>query len=132
MNIGFTGSRGGMTLRQKEGLELLLNTLDRSEITIHHGGCVGADTQCHYIAQDRGIEIVVHPPINKEFAADVISTGYTQPKPKHYHERDRDIVNECKFLIATPKSMEDRSGGTWYTINYARVTAKKPCFILEP
>jgi len=39
---------------------------------------------------------------------------------KPYHDRNRDIVDACDVLIATPDGPQRRHSGTWYTIDYAR------------
>ena len=43
MIYGFTGTRAGMTERQKQALELIL--CDYSMAAFHHGGCHGADAE---------------------------------------------------------------------------------------
>lgn len=133
MNIGFTGSRDGLSPRQIDGINGLLRSLTSGNHRIHHGYCKGADEQIHKIAKELRISIVGHPPIKIEYKANISEDDFYHIfGPMDYQQRDREIVSVCAYMVATPKSMEDKSGGTWYTINYARVTAKKPCFILEP
>ena len=131
MKIGFTGTREGMTKRQKKELErLLVEFLRGGASEFHHGDCVGADEEAHTIASALGYKVVVHPPeraILRAFCAgDVIL-----PK-KGYLQRNKDIVDSTDVLIAAPKSgTEVLRSGTWSTIRYARRKGKQ-VIVLEP
>lgn len=130
--VGFTGTRVGMTDRQRAVvIDLLL--AERAEI-VYHGGCVGADTEfdciCYYFFP-RGITTVIHPSNKKEMQGRWHYTLFVMPE-KHPLDRNRDIVDESDFLIATPK--EDKEmlrSGTWATIRYARKNGK-PIYIVYP
>ena len=52
MKIGFTGSRTGMSDKQKEGLVIKLQEFSFSEF--HHGDCKGADEEAHAIVREIG------------------------------------------------------------------------------
>jgi hypothetical protein len=117
--IGFTGTQKGMTEAQKAALGNALGWPG----TLHHGDDDGADKQADVVARRHGFFIEVHPPIEAKRRAfcgrpnsnDVIW------KPKEYLDRNRDIVDCCDFLIATPKGRtEERRSGTWATIRYAK------------
>lgn len=125
---GFTGSRHGMTEAQRNIVDLLLS----GQVTcVHHGDCVGADAQFHDIAEARGIEIVIHPPVDDRLRAFKQATEYTWA-PRPYLERNRDIVDDSDYLIATPaEDVDPGKGGTWYTIRYAR-DAGKPVVVVLP
>ena len=126
-HIGFTGTRSGMSEAQKAGFIALLESL--MPCVFHHGDCVGADEEAHLMARTLGISVVIHPPIKDDLRA--FCDGASEVRaPKSYFARNRDIVNECSLLIATPYTDEETSGGTWYTINYAR-KVKKPVAILQ-
>jgi hypothetical protein len=117
--IGFSGSRDGMTADQANTVGRLLDGFRPEEV--HHGDCVGADTQFHLLTVwQTDSRIVIHPPSNPRFRAWCESPDGTEPwAEKPYHDRNRDIVDECDLLIAAPKSIKDTRGGTWYTFRYA-------------
>lgn len=97
----------------------------------HHGDCDGSDAKFHVQCRAMGIPRVVHPPINPKHRAFVDKTdaaygltksNYTKVLPPGtYLDRDWDIVNVSKALLATPKTRAEEPGsGTWATINMAR------------
>lgn len=125
MDIGFTGTRKGMSDYQKSGLLWTLKLLVPSgAITIHHGDCVGADADAHKIVKRQNWPVVLHPPLHGGARAHCQgAVAAWQPKP--YLARNRDIVNCCTVLVACPDSdLERRRSGTWATIRYARSQGK--------
>jgi len=128
-NIGFTGTRSGMTERQKKELRKYLEMQDCGGI-FHHGDCVGADAEAHQIASRLGYEIVIHPPKNPKERAYCWSV-FVKPE-KEYLKRNHDIVDDSNILLAAPKSKKEvvRSG-TWATIRYAHKIGKK-VIVLDP
>lgn len=123
MRTGFTGTRNGATEEQKFAIEYFLQTLQASEL--HHGDCVGADADAHWIAKRLGIKVVIHPPKLEGYRA--FCEGAAQiHEPLPYLERNRRIVDETYLLLACPKehTMILRSG-TWSTVRYARKTGKR-------
>lgn len=128
MKYGFTGTQEGMTERQQKTLILLLK--DMKNHVFHHGDCVGADEQAHFIAERCGLYIWIHPPINNNKRA--FCESDTILPAKEYIDRNHDIVDACDILIAAPKTLsEGLRSGTWATIRYARKNSI-PCIILEP
>lgn len=126
MRIGFSGTREGMTASQSHAVrrilaENLLDSVDPEEF--HDGDCVGADDQAHGIASDLGYWLHLHPPIEESLRAFNGANVFHPRKP--YLRRNEDIVNMTDMLVATPKSMEDRGGGTWATIRFAQRKNKK-------
>jgi hypothetical protein len=116
VDIGFTGSRTGMTPAQETRLQWLLAIASISgATTFHHGDCTGADAQAHKIARKYGYRIIIHPPVSPHLRAWCIADEERPPAP--YHTRDRNIVTASTYLIATPAPS---SKGTWYTVNYAK------------
>ena len=114
--VGFTGTREGMTEAQRAKVNRLLRTL--APIWAHHGDCVGADDQFHELAKLAGAKIMLHPPEKPDLRAFRVGDDIAREKP--YLARNRDIVNACETLIATPKEHGwSLTGGTWYTVNYA-------------
>ena len=129
MRIGFTGTRDGMTEQQKDTLRALLPVTDQS-VCLHHGDCVGADAEAHDIAKAMGCRIITHPPIDEALRA--FKAADECRKPKSYLARNKDIVYESDHLIAAPKNYgEQRSGGTWWTVRFAR-GRKKRVYIIRP
>jgi hypothetical protein len=96
---------------------------------LHHGDCVGADTEAHHAARLSGLAVVVHPPVVGTLRARL--AGDQIRPPRSYLERNRVIVMSGDLLIAAPLSMSDRTGGTWYTIRYARKNGK-PVSVITP
>jgi len=134
MKIGFTGTRKGMTDEQKEEISWMLQAqlgLARA-ITgkvdeVHHGDCVGADSDFHDLAS--GYDIVVHPPSVDKYRA--FREGSEILPPKSYLQRNMDIVDSCDILIAAPEGEEQQRSGTWATVRYAR-KRNKSIFIVSP
>lgn len=130
--VGFTGTRAGMTDLQKA---VTIGLLSKNHVEIaHHGGCVGADIDFDYICyhnRPRNIITVVHPSNLKNQQGKWFFTPYVKSE-KPPLERNRDIVDESDFLIATPReSQEVLRSGTWATIRYAR-RQKKHAYIVYP
>jgi len=121
-NIGFTGSRDGMTKEQKQKFTTLVKSLKIKNF--HHGDCIGSDEEAHNIINDitknkkNHIHIVIHPPKYKKYRA--YCKGDMSVKPDDYLTRNRDIVNSVEILIATPTGIEKLRSGTWSTIRYAK------------
>ena len=122
MVIGFTGTRQGMTEPQKA---LLLNLLQKYNTTeVHHGDCIGADSQFHDLILDYfpTCKIVIHPP--EKTKAQAFRTGelVVRLDTKDYLDRNHDIVDACEVLMACPKEPEHEvhRSGTWATVRYAR------------
>jgi predicted Rossmann fold nucleotide-binding protein DprA/Smf involved in DNA uptake len=133
MNIGFTGTRKGLTDYQKAHLESLFwvwSRLEAAEIKLHHGGCVGADEQAHYLAIKYGMTSVCHWPTDRKFVALITPHEHREAQP--YLIRNHNIVDESDFLLACPKQMvEIRRSGTWATVRYAR-RVNKQLMVIPP
>lgn len=127
-SFGFTGTQLGMTEAQKASLR---GFLSGGSGEVHHGDCVGADSEAHDIALDCGYGIVLHPPTNysKRVWREV---PFHQMRPERpYMERNRFIVLDTKALIAAPAEAEEQPrGGTWYTFRFARRHGKTTVLIL--
>lgn len=134
MLIGFTGTQLGMTLRQKDHLQRLMRLLhgEYSLHEFHHGDCIGADAEAHLIVCDvlGSDRIIKHPPIKNSKRA--FCVGGQELPARNYLDRNHDIVDAVKILIAAPNSMhEERRSGTWSTVRYAR-TKLVSVLILQP
>ena len=121
MNIGFTGTRKGMSEQQLVKLRhtLFLLAQQYETLTFHHGDCAGADAEAHVIARSIGYAIHVHPPSKDKLRAHCVGDLYDEPAD--YLARNHSIVDACVLMIAAPESdTERRRSGTWATIRYAR------------
>jgi hypothetical protein len=108
--IGFTGTREGMTEKQKGGLDTILRTLClwSGGVVFHHGGEPHSDREAALIAKSYGARVIPHPPdydtAEAKLARNIVIVL-----------RGRDL------LIAAPRTMkEEVRSGTWYTVRQAR------------
>ena len=132
MLIGVTGTRSGMNTAQREAvLKFLSQAYDLDAPNeLHHGDCVGVDAEVADMARGIGYTIVCHPPEIDDLRA---FTKYDMVhEPQTYFARNRRIVNECDILVVVPyQNSHQRTGGTWYTHDYA-VKFKKPVHVIYP
>jgi len=131
VNLGFTGTRDGMTLAQRKQIAMWMAGHYQDVEQLHHGGCVGADYQMHTIACWYRIPTTIHWPVDLSYAmsldeTDPFSDGSIEERDElPYIDRNHNIVDECDLLIATPKEMKEiQRSGTWATIRYAYQMAK--------
>lgn len=139
MNVGFTGSRVGMSLAQRTTFARVIHGLDIDEF--HHGNAIGADREAATLMYDlewvdrqtgdRWVSIVAHPcSIRSQQCAPPIGDVVLPPRPPL--ARSRDIVDASRLLIACPVTMqEEERSGTWTTVAYARRNNKR-WFIIWP
>lgn len=120
MIVGFTGTRYGMTLKQKERLGEFLRGVGLT--VFHHGDCVGADDEAASLVRANlaGVRIVCHPPADGTHRAH--NTCHDEIRsPQSHFARNRSIVQASQLVVATPwESQWQSRGGTWYTVDYAR------------
>lgn len=128
VHLGFTGTQMGMTAHQRQTCRQLMTELRGTDL--HHGDCVGADSDANVIAVSLGLKIHLHVPVNPTKRAFCSGDFFYQPKA--YLERNHDLVNATSSLIAAPETTEERHrSGTWATIRYARAHGK-PLYIVWP
>jgi len=127
MILGFTGTRDGLSDRQKVGLiKTMLSFHEHEGIEeVHHGCCVGADREFHDFAKWLlGIHrIIAHPPTDKRLMADMLLELPVKQvrSPLPYLDRNHMIVKESDFLIAAPaQPKEIQRSGTWASVRYAK------------
>lgn len=141
MKIGLTGSRTGLTKPQRRVAQQLFKIIsDRAVAEVHHGDCVGADTELAMMFLERNLGTLhAHPAtINDEWDsrwrartkekfpnADIVEYPAKAP-----NDRNADIVDACDVLWAFPSDMNGK-GGTWNTINMA-IEAGRPVRIIGP
>jgi len=130
-NIGFTGTRKGMTKAQERSLKFLLDIFDVK--SLHHGDCIGADKTAARLAKDAGIYVVIHPPKEDKYRAftHLLRGEYETRPERSYLERNRDIVEETSLLIATPILQEKDAprSETWFTIRHAKALRRSTMII---
>lgn len=132
--IGITGTQKGI---KEHRLNLIKNfildkTYEYNDIEIHHGACIGVDTQVHVFCRgfDGKVDIIVHPPIDKSKQGVLPKLRGREHNvywrvPYDYLVRNKHIVNECDILVAAPSTQyEVLRSGTWATIRYARKMGK--------
>lgn len=133
IHVGFTGTRWGMTMQQKDAVHQMLKDLAAlvrpGRVVAHHGDCVGADSNFHDLARDVNAYTIGHPPTSLELRA---NRTFDQVRPPLGHlARNRRIVLEAQVMIATPfESTRQTRGGTWYTIDHARKVGRKVVVVL--
>lgn len=133
MNLGFTGTRNGMTREQMQTLQRIVQAI--APARFHHGACVGADEQAvvavRYFLPPEGV--VAYPPDDDKLISPeaIRLSGVVRP-PEPYLKRNMAIVRASWVLVATPEQSEEQMrSGTWTTIRYGRA-AKHPVFIIRP
>jgi len=129
MILGFTGSQNGMSVHQTSNLKAFFK--NNNVTKFHHGGCVGADTEAHYIALTflDVKDIIVHP-CNIGHKQNAFHGTTIICKVKKPLTRNHDIVDASTELVATPQGEEILRSGTWATIRYARKMSKLVTIIL--
>lgn len=128
MDVGFTGSRLGMTDRQVMALAGLLR--ETKAATFHHGCAIGADAQAHRTAEQIvGLQIHLHRPI-QPFQMEPGLTGVEWP-PKPFLKRNRLLVRCVRLLIGAPHGPDEQRSGSWSTLRFARRIGR-PIVILWP
>jgi hypothetical protein len=115
--MGFTGTQKGMTPNQLYILDKIIK--EKNPYEVHHGDCVGADTEFHQMCKAFGSIIIIHPPDISTKRSNCEGDKILPVKP--YLDRNKDIVNSCDLLIVCPKTrFEEIRSGTWSTKRYAQ------------
>lgn len=125
---GFTGTREELTVQQVNALAEITDLLEPAEL--HHGDCVGSDAKMHDITRTvTGARIIIHPPLNPRFQAFCMGAAESRPT-KPYLDRNKDIVDETDYLIATPRGrLQELRSGAWSTVRYARSLGRPIVFV---
>lgn len=135
VHAGVTGTQIGMTHAQIEEFDKFLSRLmnANARVILHHGDCIGADAEMAKLAKFRGIQTIVHPPLNesKRMFLDQEPNVLAVRDPLPYLDRNVAIVDETTVLFGAPKGQEVRRSGTWSTIRYA-VSQNKNVLVAYP
>ena len=135
MIIGFTGTREGMTLAQKEVVAYLLRNIEMKSFIDHvsHGDCIGADADFDEIASKMNIVRWAYPSNISSMRAHTEDRGAIlaiEPRPPL--ERNVMISVGAKYLIACTKSPDEQvRSGTWHAVRCARKN-KTTIYIVFP
>lgn len=132
--MGFTGTRRGMTTKQKLDLQAVFISYLPEEF--HHGMARGADTEAQTILGELSlpgyIRSIGHPGLGIPILEldcrnlpDVVLT------PAPFLERNHHIVDAVDVLIAAPEGPERLRSGTWATVRYARKKSIPIIFLLR-
>lgn len=123
IEIGFTGTRAGMTEAQKKAVATLIQ--EEKPDVVHHGDCVGADADFHALMRSLTLATIEGHPGPDDAQRAHCDFDVEHPVQAHF-ARNRTIVERTTTLIACPRTMqEEERGGTWYTIRYARKVEKR-------
>ena len=124
MTVAFTGTRRGLTRRQRDSLQVLLELLlDEGHTLFVHGDCIGADTEAHRLANSLGFRIHIRP---STAATRAFNSGKVLLPAKSPLERNIDIVEEGDILVACPRhDKEITRSGTWHAVRSARKCQKR-------
>ena len=129
MSLGITGSRNGLTVEQYNQFKMLTDKMILKEV--HHGGCVGVDSEMHqYFTDVRKIKTILHPPLCQDLQG-VFMADEVRP-PLEYLTRNKNIVNYSDVVIGFPDhEKEIVRSGTWATIRYSKKSNKRT-YIVYP
>lgn len=127
LNVGFTGTKEGLTALQRGSLfrasRAIMNTVS-TPICLHHGDCIGADSEMHDIARELGWRIQIHPPILHKYRA--FREADLMIPEGSYLSRNETIVNASDVMFSCPKAMvEQTRSGTWHATRFARKKRKR-------
>ena len=130
MILGFTGTRQGMTERQRFAVAAFLD--EHRPIEIHAGDCKGADSEF----LDAALLCAGNFPPRTHGHPCNIEKWRAGRKYDHLHpvkppaERNQDIVDASDELLAAPRSVQRESrSGTWQTIGMAFRAKKQITFV---
>jgi hypothetical protein len=122
--IAFTGTRKGMTDKQKEAVLEFLKELRGHDYLFRHGDCVGADADFHWLVHEAEFElrgsVAIHP-CTLEAQRAHCEPALIVYAPREPLARNREMVDRAEFLLACPgEEHEVLRSGTWATIRYAK------------
>jgi hypothetical protein len=124
MDMGFTGTRKGMTERQKAVFRDQLLAL-KPDI-FRHGDCIGADADAHELVRKHcpKARIIIYPANSIGYRA--FCKGDVARPMMNPLFRNKMIVEAAELLVAFPDTKKERlRSGTWATIRYARKIGKR-------
>lgn len=118
MKIAFTGTRRGLSDKQRVELANLLAANSHQITDCAHGNCIGADTEFGSLVAailPFVVRLHVFPSTDRRTQAMIPQGAYYVASPDAPLDRNQSIV-ECgrDLLVACPLQLtEQRRGGTW-------------------
>lgn len=136
-SLGFTGSRKGLSERQRYILHQILEEC-KPEVAVH-GGCIGADTDFHNLC------IRHETPVIKVYQSTLVQTWgdrlFLTPTHKTRIiwmgsqpplDRNWDIVRDRDLVVACPDTAQETlRSGTWATVRYAQ-QLERTIIVIKP
>ena len=117
--LGFTGTRHGMTQRQRVTIRYLFSELKLTKL--HHGGERHADAEAHRLAIGMGAYVVVHPGLAFNLDSDCLGANLVlEAKPNLVRNGDIVLAGIDGLIAAPAQSNEILRSGTWSTVRRAR------------
>lgn len=120
MILGFTGTQSGRTPEQIKAWDKIFNNNIFMEVeSVIHGMCHGVDTEINeFYLKNTDVQIIGYPGTHEQ---SISMKVHKQQPIQPFLSRNKNIVENCDWLIAFPKLMyEELRSGTWATIRYAR------------
>lgn len=136
IDVGFTGTRQGMTDGQRMTVAALFKMLSvvaaPEPVCLHHGLCRGADEDAHAIARALGWKIHGHPASDvresDRSALTVDRRDLDQPAL-----RRNETISLSGILVAAPATVaEVKRSGTWATVRYGWRSSGTIVWIVTP
>lgn len=119
IRLGFTGSRRGLTDKQRIVLDELVAKICPDEAS--HGDCIGADAEFHEAVRElvKPCKITVWPSTYEDMRA--FCKGDVVHDPMPARDRDQLIVKFSTHFIGCPPTEEEiAQSGSWMTLRMAR------------
>lgn len=120
-HLTFTGTQQGMTLLQFVEIIGILRRLQPK--MLHHGGCIGADKQVHWLITNFFPDTRLHihySNIKEKTSGNLPIRGgdkMTSSLPPLI--RNQQMVDISGWVIGAPAGRERLRSGTWSTLRYA-------------
>lgn len=130
MILGFTGTRKGMTQRQRATVKYLFAELGLT--MLHHGGERHADAEAHRIALAMKARVHVHPGPDFGIIVDCLGADVVyKVKPNLERNEDIAVMAEDGLIAAPAQKHEVLRSGTWSTVRRAR-KYKRRIWVVAP
>jgi len=132
-SIGFSGTRKGMSFKQKSDFGDWLMENHEMVTEFHHGMCIGADTEAHEIVRLGFANIKIHG--HPGFPEDHATRGVKDADVDILHPilapltRNLEIVHGTRLMFFAPTFPEKQRSGTWATLRFCR-RKKLPIVVL--
>lgn len=133
-SLGFTGSRQGLTERQRTLLASIIEETEPSVVV--HGGAKGADTEFHNICIRMTVPLIkVYPSCFTHAWGELHESSrtkiiYMDQQPPL--DRNWDIVRDRDLVVACPNTAQETlRSGTWATVRYAQ-QLERTIIVIKP